>query len=141
MEKRYFLGAIAGVSLLSAAGYAAMHGQHHMDPGETAPGLPAATDARHVLSTTPRHIEWIAAPFGPKRILAFVVSPERSDRAPVVIVTARNEGASDWARAVADHVAAAGFIAVVPDELTGEGPSGGDTDSFRHLGAVLSGLA
>jgi carboxymethylenebutenolidase len=140
MEKRYFLGAIAGVSLLSAAGFAAMHGQQHMDSGEAAPGLPSASDARHVLSTTPRHIEWIAAPFGSKRILAFVVSPERSDGAPVVIVTAHNEGASDWARAVADQVAEAGFIAVVPDELTGEGPSGGDTDSFRDAGAVQAAL-
>jgi dienelactone hydrolase len=69
------------------------------------------------------------------------VSPERSDRAPVVIVTAHNEGASDWARAVADRVAEAGFIAVVPDELTGEGPGGGDNDSFRAAGAVQSALA
>ena len=141
MQKRYLSVAIAGISLLSAAGYAAMHGPRQMDSGAAAPGLPAATDARHVLSTTPRHIEWIAAPLGSKRILAFVVSPERSDRAPVVMVTAHNEGASDWARAVADRVAEAGFIAVVPDELTGEGPSGGDTDSFRDAGGVQAALA
>lgn len=131
--------AITAISLLGVAGFAAMHGEH--DVHEALPKLPAAVDARHVLSTTPRHIEWVAAPLGEKRILAFVVSPERSDRAPVVILTAHNEGASDWARAVADHVAEAGFIAVVPDELTGEGPHGGDTDSFRDAAALQSALA
>lgn len=131
--------AITTISLLGVAGFAAMHGEH--DVHEALPKLPAAVDARHVLSATPRHIEWVAAPLAAKRILAFVVSPERSDRAPVVIVTAHNEGASDWARAVADHIAAAGFIAVVPDELTGQGPHGGDTDSFRDARAVQSALA
>ena len=85
--------AIAGISLLGVAGFAAMHGEHDGGVCETRPKLPAAATARHVLSTTPRHIEWVAAPFGPKRILAFVVSPERSDRAPVVIVTVHKEGA------------------------------------------------
>ena len=120
-ELRIAAIAIAGISLLGVAGFASIDGEHDGGVYETRPKLPAAATARHVLTTTPRHIEWVAAPFGPKRILAFVVSPERSDRAPVVIVTAHNEGASDWARAVADRVAEAGFIAVVPDELTGEG--------------------
>jgi carboxymethylenebutenolidase len=132
---------IAGIPLLGVAGFAAMHGQQDGAVYETRPKLPATANARHVLSTTPRHIEWVAAPLGANRILAFVVSPERSDRAPVVIVTAHNEGASDWARAVADQVAEAGFIAVVPDELSGEGPRSGDTDSFRNVGALRSALA
>jgi hypothetical protein len=140
-ELRIAAIAIADISLLGVAGFAAIHGEHDGGVYETRPKLPAEATARHVLRTTPRHIEWVAAPFGPKRILAFVVSPERSDWAPVAIVTAHNEGASDWARAVADRVAEAGFIAVVPDELTGEGPSGGDTDSFRDAGAVQSALA
>lgn len=118
-----------------------MHGEHDAGVYETRPKLPAAATARHILSTTPRHVEWVAAPFGPRRILAFVVSPERSDRAPVVIVTEHTEGASDWARAVADRVAEAGFIAVVPDELTGQRPGGGDTDSFRAAGALQLALA
>ncbi len=81
-------------------------------------------------------MEWIAIPFGAKQLLAFVVSPERSNQAPVVMVTAHSQGASDWARAVADQMAAAGFIAVVPDVLTADGPGGGDTDSFRGARAV-----
>jgi carboxymethylenebutenolidase len=133
--------AVAGIPLLCVAGFAAMHGEHGVAANETRLRLPAAANARHVLSTTPRHIEWVAPPLGTKQILAFVVSPERADRAPVVVVTAHTEGASDWARAVADRVAEAGFIAVVPDELTGEGLSGGDTDSLSDARAVQSALA
>ena len=130
--------AVAGMTLVTVAGAALRIGHDPASVNETGP---AANHARSVLSATPRHIEWIAAPLGTRRILAFVVSPERSDRAPFVIVTADNQGASDWARAVADRVAEAGFIAIVPDALTSEGPAGGDTDSFRDAGAVKSALA
>jgi hypothetical protein len=132
---------VAGFALVTVAGAALHSGHDAAIANETAPKLPSATHARQVLGATPRHIEWIAAPLGSNRILAFVVSPERSNRAPVVIVTAQDQAASDWTRAVADQVAAAGFLAVVPDVLTGEGPEGGDTDSFRGAGAVQKALA
>jgi carboxymethylenebutenolidase len=101
---------IAGIALVTGAGAAMRNAHNAAAANETGPRLPAVADARHSLSTTPRHIEWIAAPLGVKRILAFVVSPERSDRAPVVIVTADDQGASDWARAVADRVAELGSL-------------------------------
>jgi carboxymethylenebutenolidase len=128
--------AIAGISLLTQSGGAAIHSEQDAQVAGTALRLPVESEARTNLSTTPRHIEWIAVPFGARQLLAFVVSPERSNQAPVVMVTAHSQGASDWARAVADQVAAAGFIAVVPDVLTAEGPGGGDTDSFRGARAV-----
>jgi Dienelactone hydrolase family len=103
--------------------------------------LPAEKDARHLLGTTPRHLEWVAVPMGSKMVLAFVVSPERSDRAPVVLVTGSNQGASDWLRAIADQAAAAGFIAVVPDVLTGQGANGGDSDSFHTPDETARALA
>jgi len=93
--------------------------------------LPAEEGARHFLGATPRHLEWVAVPMGSRMVLAFVVSPERSDRAPVLLVTGRNQGASDWLRAIADQAAAAGFIAVVPDVLTGQGANNGDSDSLH----------
>jgi carboxymethylenebutenolidase len=37
---------------------------------------------------------------------------------------------SDWIRAVADQLAAEGFIAVAPDLLSGKGPNSGDSSSF-----------
>jgi carboxymethylenebutenolidase len=39
-------------------------------------------------------------------------------------------GMTDWAQELADEVAAAGYIAVAPDLLSGMGPNGGRTDSF-----------
>jgi len=102
--------------------------------------LPAEKDARRLLGTTPRHLEWIAVPLGSKMVLAFVVSPERSDRAPVLLVTGRNLGASDWLRAIADQAAAAGFIAVVPDVLSGRGANNGDSDSFHTADEISRAL-
>jgi carboxymethylenebutenolidase len=56
------------------------------------------------------------------------VYPERRDRAPVVIVVHEIFGVSTWIRAVADQLAADGFIAIAPDFLTGQtieaGPDG-----------------
>jgi len=37
---------------------------------------------------------------------------------------------SDWAQELADEVAAAGYIAVAPDLLSGMGPNGGRTKDF-----------
>jgi carboxymethylenebutenolidase len=59
-----------------------------------------------------------------------VVHPERSDKAPVVIVIHEIFGLTDWVRGVADALAAEGFIAMAPDLLSGMGPGGGGTASF-----------
>ena len=39
-------------------------------------------------------------------------------------------GMTDWVRAVADQLAAEGFIAIAPDLLSGKGPNGGGTEAF-----------
>jgi hypothetical protein len=57
------------------------------------------------IDATHRHREWVNLPLGGAVVRAFLVYPERSDRAPVVIVNG-TEGASDWVRAVADQLAA-----------------------------------
>ncbi len=51
-------------------------------------------------------------------VRAWVVFPERRDPAPVVVVVHEIFGLSDWIRAVADQLAADGFVAVAPDLLT-----------------------
>jgi carboxymethylenebutenolidase len=48
----------------------------------------------------------------------------------VVIVIHEIFGLSDWARSVADQLAADGFIAIAPDLLSGHGKDGGGTDSY-----------
>jgi carboxymethylenebutenolidase len=63
---------------------------------------------------------------------AWVVYPERPDAAPVVIVIHEIGGLTDWVRAVADQLAAEGYLAIAPDMLSGKGPGGGGTRSFEQ---------
>ncbi|PWB63760.1 MAG: carboxymethylenebutenolidase, partial [Deltaproteobacteria bacterium] len=46
-------------------------------------------------------------------------------------------GLTDWIRAVADRLAADGFIAIAPDLLSGKGPGGGGTDKFAGRDDVV----
>ena len=98
---------------------------------------PSAAAARDRLNTSPRHGEWISVPAaGGDAVESWIVYPERSDAAPVVVVIHEIFGLTDWIRAVADQLAASGFIAVAPDLLSGKGPDGGRTDSVDRDGAV-----
>jgi carboxymethylenebutenolidase len=88
---------------------------------------PDASGALSRLSRSPRHAEWVMIPTGEGDSLrSFVVYPERSTKAPVVIVVHEIFGLSSWVRSVADQLAADGFIAIAPDLLTSkklpEGP-------------------
>ncbi|HEX9365461.1 MAG TPA: dienelactone hydrolase family protein [Vicinamibacterales bacterium] len=96
------------------------------------PAIPpdnAASAAR--LKDSPRHGEWvdIKMPTGAP-IKSFVVYPERKDKAPVVLVIHDINGMGDWGRAVGDQLAKEGFIAIVPDLLSGKGPNGGGTEEL-----------
>ncbi len=59
-----------------------------------------------------------------------MVYPERAQKAGVVLVIHDIRGMSDIARAMGDQLAQDGFIAIVPDFLSGKGPNGGGTDSL-----------
>lgn len=86
----------------------------------------AAAPARLVAS--PRHGEWVTIRTGPAdSVRAWVVYPERSTKAPVVIVVQEIYGLSTWIRSVADQLAADGFIAIAPDLLTMKVPHGPDS--------------
>ncbi|HEY4670881.1 MAG TPA: dienelactone hydrolase family protein [Gemmatimonadaceae bacterium] len=81
------------------------------------PGDAAGALAR--LSASPRHGEWaMIRSGGGDSVKAWVVYPERSTKAPVVIVVHEIFGLSSWIRGVADQLAADGFIAIAPDLLT-----------------------
>lgn len=95
--------------------------------------LPAAGDAAtEALLRSPRHGEWVEVPMGKgaPAVRTWVVYPERKDPAPVVLVIHEIFGLTDWIRAVADALAAQGYVAVAPDLLSGKGPDGGGTESF-----------
>ncbi|MQA91718.1 MAG: dienelactone hydrolase family protein [Gemmatimonas sp.] len=82
--------------------------------------LPAdAEEAMARLESSPRHGEWVTIDTGAEdSVRAYVVYPERTDPAPVVLVVHEIFGLSHWVRAVADQFAAEGFIAIAPDLLT-----------------------
>jgi carboxymethylenebutenolidase len=61
-----------------------------------------------------------AGPNPTDSVRAWLVYPERSTKAPVVVVIHEIFGLSTWVRAVADQLAADGFIAIAPDLLTGK---------------------
>jgi carboxymethylenebutenolidase len=109
-------------------------------PTSTAPRIaPAADEAKAALERSPRHGEYadVAVPGGVK-IRTWVSYPERKDKAPVVLVIHEVFGLTDWIRAVADRLAADGFIAVAPDLVSGLGPGGGGTDSVGSSDDVVA---
>lgn len=93
---------------------------------------PVEADAMTALQGSPRHGEWIKYEAGQgDKVDAWVVYPERSDKAPVVILIHEIFGLTDWARATADQLAAEGFLVVAPDFLSGKGKEGAGTASFK----------
>jgi carboxymethylenebutenolidase len=87
--------------------------------------LPSAADAKPLLNWTTRHREWIVVPVSKDTsVLAWVVYPERSDRAQLVMVKGESLNPSAWTRAVSDQLSAEGYLTVVPDVLTEIDPSG-----------------
>ena len=109
----------------------------------SASGLPPkAETALATLESSPRHGEWvdIELPGSDVPIATWVVYPERSDNAPLVLVIHEIFGLTDWIRAVADQLAADGFIALAPDLLSGHGPDGGATDSIGGRDEVIAAI-
>jgi len=99
---------------------------------------PSETTAKQALDTSPRHGEYVDIPLaGGPPLRAWIVYPERHDKAGVVIMIHEIYGLSDWMRGVADRLAAEGFIALAPDLISGMGPGGGGTDSVASRDDVV----
>src|SRR5213083_2855548 len=75
---------------------------------------------RDRLNSSPRHGEWVDIKSGDRMIKAFVVYPERKDKAPVVLVIQEIFGLTDWVRSMCDELAENGVIAIAPDFLNGQ---------------------
>ncbi len=109
--------------------------------------LPASNNtAAARLAASPRHGEWVkfaSAPGSKDSIMAWIVYPVTNAKAPVVVVVHEIFGLSTWVRAVADQVAAEGFIAIAPDFVSRArgGPSTVElpTDSANKLVRSLDG--
>jgi carboxymethylenebutenolidase len=131
-----------GIAMVMVVGSATAFAQAGAAPQTAAPQnvevpwndrIPAGTPAHatKALADSPRHGEWvdIALPGGGK-LNSRVVFPERKDRAGVVLVIHDINGMRDIPRAVGDQLAQDGFIAIVPDFLSGKGPDGGGSASL-----------
>ena len=93
------------------------------------------------LEKSPRHQEWVKVKHGSRTIDAFIVYPEVSHKAPVVLLIHEIFGLSDWARSMADDIAAMGYIVIAPDLLSGFGPNGGGTSAFPDQQAVIKAVS
>jgi len=95
-------------------------------------GVWAQDWARAQLEKSPRHREWVTVKHDGRQVETFVVYPESKAKTPVVIIVHEIFGMSDWVQDLADQVAAAGYIAVAPDLLSGMGSSGGRTKDIAQ---------
>jgi carboxymethylenebutenolidase len=91
--------------------------------------------AKERLNKSPRHGEWVDIKSGDRTIKAFVVYPERKDKASVVLVIHEIFGLTDWVRGVCDQLAENGVIAIAPDLLSGQ--TFADLDGARKAISAL----
>jgi carboxymethylenebutenolidase len=91
---------------------------------------------RDRLNTSPRHGDWVDIKSGERTVNAWLVYPERKEKAPVVIVIHEIFGLTDWARALCDELAEAGVIAIAPNLLGGDTKLE-DVDAARKAIAAL----
>ena len=95
------------------------------------------------LNKSPRHHEFVTVEQGSRKIQCFIAYPEVKDKAMAILVVHEIYGLSDWVRSVPDQLAENGYIAIVPDLLSGMGPNGGGTSAYPGQDAVtraVSGL-
>jgi carboxymethylenebutenolidase len=92
--------------------------------------LSAQDWAKQAVEKSSRHGEWVTLKHDNRSVQAFIVYPEVKGKAPAVVVIHEIFGLTDWVRSVADKLAAAGYIAIAPDLLSGFGPKGGGSSEF-----------
>ncbi len=78
--------------------------------------------AKASLEKSPRHREYVPVQAGGRVVNTFIVYPEVRSKAPVIVLIHEIFGLSDWAKLMADELAAKGYIVLAPDLLSGTGP-------------------
>ena len=86
--------------------------------------------ARANLDKSPRHREWVNVKHDGRTVETYVAYPESKNKTPVIVVIHEIFGMSDWVQDVTDQFAAAGYIALAPDLLSGAAPGGKGTSGF-----------
>src|ERR1700678_2409583 len=103
--------------------------------------LQAQDWAKARLEASPRHHEYVPIKHGNRTVQAFVVYPEVKGKAPVIVLIHEIFGLTDWAKEMADELAAQGFIVVAPDLLSGFGPNGGGSSEFPGQDAAVNAVS
>lgn len=131
--------AVAGLGYVSSACGRAVNVSSTASP---APPTPAgALTVAERLGQSARRGEWVMIRTGSNdSIRAWVVHPERSTPAPVVLVVHEIFGVSTWIKGVADQVAANGYIAIAPDLIYGKVQMQGDTVPAQAATAAVRSL-
>ena len=106
---------------------------------------PRLEDSADLVARSPRHGEWVSIKMADGTALkSWVVYPERSDKAGVVLVIHDIFGmapnAVTWPQAVGDQLAKEGFIAIVPDLLSGRGTKGGGSEDVPNVNQAIMSL-
>jgi carboxymethylenebutenolidase len=83
--------------------------------------------ARQAVDKSPRRREWASVKHDGRSVESFIAHPESRAKAPVMVVIHEIFGMTDWVESVTDEFAAAGYLAIAPDLLSGMGPKGGRT--------------
>jgi carboxymethylenebutenolidase len=144
MKIKVLAGTLAIAAVAGTAFYWAAMGATPMVSASSALSVKSAvlseSAAKALLNNTQQHREWVSLQVGSAGVRVFVAYPWRSDRAPSVVLTTQGQSASPWSRGQALQLALEGYIAVVPDVLSGKAPNGGDSDSFSSPEAVAAAL-
>lgn len=110
-----FLVTIIGLLMFSCKNEEKKAGKNN---GETIAEHIEGTPETEELSNSPRHHEWVTLSYGDRAFEAFVVYPEKNEKAKAVIVIHENRGLNDWARLFADKLAAQGYLVIAPDLIS-----------------------
>jgi carboxymethylenebutenolidase len=100
-------------------------------------GLHAQDWAKAKLNKSPRHPEWVKIKHGTREVNCFVVYPEVKDKATAIVLIHEIFGLTDWAREMADELAAEGYIVIAPDLLSGSATNGGGTEELIKSGGTV----
>jgi len=88
---------------------------------------PVSVNITDRLTKSPRHFDIVKIKQGDREVETYIFYPATKDKAMAVVLIHEIYGLSDWMRAAADQLAEAGYIVLVPDLLSGQGPNKGGT--------------
>ena len=110
--------------------------------GLGASSLCAQDWARQAVDKSPRRREWVTVKHDGRAVESFIAHPEGRAKAPGIVVIHEIFGMTDWVESVTDEFAAAGYLAIAPDLLSGMAPNGGRTKDLpaNGVGAAIGKL-